>query len=179
MFGINEFKSRLTGGGARPSLFQVQISNPIVSFADQDFSFLCYSAAIPEMMTAPFELYRFGRAVKYSGNRTYADWTVEIYNDESFLIRNAMESWQNAMNGAVSNARVYPRDYKAQAQVFQYAQDGKSVLKEYTFEGLFPTQVSPIQLSWEQDNIERFQVTFSYDLWRASGGITQGALSTS
>lgn len=177
MFGINEFKSKFVGGGARPSLFQVQITNPITGIADLSLPFNVYATTIPESTTQPFDLYYFGRQVKYSGNRVFADWTVEIYNDETFDIRSAMETWMNAMNSHVGNRRVYPKQYKAQAQVFQYAQDESSILKEYTFEGLFPVQISPIQLSWESDNIERFSVTFAYDLWTANGS-TPGAKST-
>lgn len=170
-FSINEFKAQLVGGGARPSNFQVQITNPIIGIADFKVPFMVYSAGIPESTVTPFELHYFGRTAKYAGNRTFADWTVEIYNDTDFAIRNSMEAWMNAINGHVSNSRLGPRDYKSQAQVVQLDQDG-TPLREYTFEGLFPTTVSPIQLSWEADGIERFSVTFQYDLWRISGGVT-------
>lgn len=33
-FNINQFKSELVGGGARPTLFQCQITNPIAPEAD-------------------------------------------------------------------------------------------------------------------------------------------------
>ena len=45
-FNINQFKSELVGGGARPTLFEVQITNPVVRvltskclswFAQQEF----------------------------------------------------------------------------------------------------------------------------------------------
>lgn len=178
MFGINEFKSRFVGGGARPSLFQIHITNPITGLGDLSTPLNAYSTSIPEETVPNFNLYYFGREIKYSGNRTFSDWTVEFYNDETFDVRNAMEMWMNAINGHESNRRSYPQQYKAQAQVFQYAQDGNRILKEYTFEGLFPINVSPIQLSWESDNIERFSVTFAYDLWKANGS-TVGAASTS
>jgi hypothetical protein len=46
-------------------------------------------------------------------------------------------------------------------------------LREYTFEGLFPTTISTIDLAWANESaIEEFGVTFEYDLWRISGGIT-------
>jgi hypothetical protein len=170
-FAISEFKSQLTGGGARGSLFQVQITNPIDTAADSILPFMCYSAGIPESQVNPFELYYFGRQIKYAGNRIFGDWTVEIYNDENFAVRHTIEEWMNAINTHVGNLRTYPTDYKSQAQVNQLAQDG-STLRTYTFEGMFPVAISPIQLSWEMDGIERFNVTFQYDLWRVSGGST-------
>ena len=39
-FNINEFKSQLVGGGARSSLFQVQILNPVAPEADFKVPFM-------------------------------------------------------------------------------------------------------------------------------------------
>lgn len=171
-FSINEFKSQLTGGGARAALFQVQITNPILGGADFKIPFMVKAAEIPESTTGSFTVPYFGRLVKYAGDRTFPSWTVTIINDEDFAVRNAMEAWSNSINTHITNFRTTPINYKADAQVFQYGKDG-SVLREYTFEGLFPTTIASIPLAWaEQDVIEDFNVTFEYDLWRVSGGIT-------
>jgi len=171
-FSINEFKSQLVGGGARSTLFQVQITNPILGIADFKIPFMVKTAAIPESSTGIIPVPYFGRIIKYGGDRTFGPWPVTIINDEDFAVRNAMEAWSNAINSHITNFRAAPFDYKAQAQVTQYGKDG-SVLREYTFEGLFPTSISTIDLSWQaQDQIEEFGVTFEYDLWRISGGVT-------
>lgn len=171
-FSINEFKSQLVGGGARASLFQVQITNPILGVADFKVPFMIKAAAIPESTTGVIPVPYFGRIIKYGGDRVFSTWQVNIINDEDFAVRNAMEAWSNAINSHITNFRSAPFDYKAQAQVTQFGKDG-SVLREYTFEGLFPTQITPIELAWaSQDQIEEFQVTFEYDLWRVSGGVT-------
>ena len=171
-FSINEFKSQLVGGGARSALFQVQITNPILGVADFKVPFMVKTAAIPESSTGVIPVPYFGRIIKYGGDRTFGAWTVTIINDEDFAVRNAMEAWSNAINSHITNFRSSPFDYKAQAQVTQYGKDG-SVLREYTFEGLFPISISTIDLQWQaQDQIEEFGVTFEYDLWRISGGVT-------
>ena len=171
-FSINEFKSQLVGGGARASLFQVQITNPILGVANLKVPFMVKSAAIPESSTGIIPVPYFGRVIKYGGDRTFQAWQVNIINDEDFSVRNAMEAWSNAINSHITNTRATPSAYKAQAQVIQYGKDG-TVLREYTFEGLFPTQISSIELGWaSQDTIEEFSVAFEYDLWRVSGGVT-------
>lgn len=175
-FAINEFKSQLVGGGARPSLFEVQISNPITPIADFKTPFMIYAAALPSAPLQFFEVGYFGRRLKYAGETVFPEWTVEVYNDEDFLVRNAMEAWKNSMNTHTTNLHTYPQQYKSQAQVVQYGKNGTR-LREYTFEGLFPTEISPISLSWESEGIERYSITFQYDLWRVSGGIT--GISTS
>jgi hypothetical protein len=168
-FNINEFKSQLVGGGARPTLFQVQITNPVVPIADFKIPFMVKTAALPGSTLGSYVVPYFGRQVKYAGDRTFEDWPVTIINDEDFLIRNAMEAWSNAINSHDSNTRALPQSYKSNAIVTQYSKDGRA-LRTYVFEGMYPVAIDAIPLAWEQtDTIEEFGVTFQYDLWRVEG----------
>ena len=168
-FNINQFKSELVGGGARPTLFQCQITNPISPAADIKVPFMVTSAGIPESTVGQYIVPYFGRQVKYAGDRTFADWTVQIINDEDFAIRNAMEEWMNFINSHDSNSRGLPQQYKSTGQITQFSKDG-SPLRTYVFEGMFPIQVEGIQMDWSAtDTIEQFSVTFQYDLWRVEG----------
>ena len=96
-FNVNQFRTSLTGDGARPNLFEVRLTFPnyasLGAAASAKSSFMVKTAALPGstvgMVTVPY----FGREVKVAGNRTFADWSVTVINDEDFLIRNAMESW--------------------------------------------------------------------------------------
>ncbi len=171
-FSINEFKSRLTYGGARPTLFQVQLSNPIAPLANLKVPFMAKAASLPASTIGQIEAPFMGRKVKYGGDRSFEPWTVTIINDEDFQIRNALEAWSNAINTHVSNDRALPQNYKSDAIVIQYGKDGR-ILRQYSFQGLFPQNISDIPLAWEQqDTIEEFTVTFDYDLWVINGGIT-------
>ena len=168
-FNINEFKSQLVGGGARPSLFQLQITNPINSVADFKVPFMVRAAALPESTTGSYQIPYFGRFIKYAGDRTFADWTATIINDEDFLVRNAMEAWSNAINSHDSNTRALPQTYKSNAIITQYSKDGRP-LRTYVFEGIYPISIGAIPVAWENtDQIENFDVTFQYDMWRVEG----------
>jgi hypothetical protein len=178
-FNINEIKSQLTFGGAKASLFQVQITNPINGIADLKVPFMVQAAAIPEATLGTIEVPYFGRKVKIAGDRTFAEWTVTIINDEDFLIRNAMENWMAAINSHQGNVRqldtASPSAYKSQAQITQFSKTGVPV-RTYQFNGIFPTSVAPITMDWNTtDDIERFDVTFQYDFWEVNGGITGNA----
>jgi len=132
-----------------------------------------------EATLSAIEVPYFGRNIKLAGTRTFAEWTPTIINDEDFAIRNAMEQWSNAINsfqGNINNAGgTAPSLYKANAQVTQYGKTG-DILRVYDFIGIFPTSVAAIDLGWENgDAIEEFQVTFAYDYWQVSGGITGNA----
>lgn len=168
-FNINEFKSQLVGGGARPTLFQVQLANPIEPVADIKVPFMVKTAGLPASNLGSYTVPYFGRQVKYGGDRTFEDWTVTVINDEDFAVRNALEAWSNAVNSHDSNTRALPQAYKSNGIVTQYSKNG-SALRTYIFEGLYPVTIDSIPLSWETvDTIEEFGVTFQYDLWRVEG----------
>jgi hypothetical protein len=175
-FNVNEIRSQLTLGGARGSLFQVTFSNPANSVADIKVPFMVRAAQIPESTLGTIEVPYFGRKVRLAGDRTFGDWSVTIINDEDFLIRNAMEEWSNRINSLEGNLRVFgaaaPLLYKSTAEVTQFSKTGVPI-RSYKFNGIYPSSVSSIDLNWaDTDSIEEFQVTFQYDWWEVSGGIT-------
>ena len=178
-FSINDIRAQLALGGARPSLFQVTITNPINGAADLKTPFLVESAAIPPSNLGLIEVPYFGRRIKMAGDRTFDPWNVTVINDEDFLVRNSMEQWTNAINSLEGNITTLgsgaPALYKSQATVTQYGKAGE-ILRIYQFNGLFPQTVSEIGLSWaESDTIERFSVSFQYDNYEVVGGTTGNA----
>jgi len=177
-FNVNEFAGALKFGGARSSLFEVQITNPINGVGDAQTPFMARAAQIPASTLGIVPVPYFGRQIKVAGNRTYPEWTVTIMNDEDFLIRNAMEQWSHAINSAQGNLRTAggsaPQLYKSNAQVTQFGKTG-DVLRVYNFVGIFPSEVSQIDVGWENEGIQEFTVTFSFDYWEVNGGSTGDA----
>jgi|TARA_R110002096_G_scaffold90476_1_gene205165 hypothetical protein len=172
-FNINEFINNLAQGGARASLFQVQINNPVDASGDAKAPFMVRSASMPGSSLGFSEVPYFGRSVKVAGQRRYDDWAVTVINDEDFLVRNAMENWINALNSHEGNVRdggfIAPSSYKVDASVTQYGKAGEA-LRTYKFRNLFPSDISPIGLDWGQtDVIEEFQVNFKYDYYTVEG----------
>lgn len=178
-FNVNELRSQLTFGGARSSLFQVTITNPANATADIKIPFLVKAAQVPASTLGVIEVPYFGRKIRLAGDRTFADWTVTVINDEDFLIRNAMEQWSNQINTHQGNLRQFgsssPLLYKSTAEVTQFSKTGVPI-RTYKFNGIFPTEVAPMEVNWEStDSIQEFTVTFQYDWWEVSGGITGNA----
>jgi hypothetical protein len=92
-------------------------------------------------------------------------------NDEDFNVRNAFEQWMDALNSHSLNVRnpaAYNQLlYTTEAKVTQFSKSG-APLKTYKFVGLFPTDVSPIELDWgSNDAIEEFGVTLAYQFWES------------
>ena len=169
ILGVDDFKSKLRGGGARPNLFKATINFPGYANGDVELiSFLCEAAQLPGSIMGSIIIPFRGRQLKIAGDRTFDSWTPTIINDTDFNVRNAMERWMNGMNSHQTNSGLTaPVDYQADLIVEQLDKD-ESILKTYNFRGCFPTNVSPIDLSYgDNDNIERFQVEFQVQYWES------------
>jgi len=173
MSSILNFKASLLGGGARANQFRVTLNFPnFVSggtAAANKAQFLVEAASLPGQNIGVATVMYRGRQVKLAGERTFDNWSVTVLNDTDFLIRNAMEQWQQAINNNLTNVGLTnPSDYQSRALVHQLARSGERI-KSYTFEGLMPTQVSAIDLAFDANNvIEQFQVTFVYQFWTSN-----------
>jgi len=172
-FNVNEFISKgLEFGGARPSLFQVELSNLTgLTFGGNSvdkFTFACQAAALPAASVSQIEVPYFGRKIKVAGERSFDNWTVTIMNDEDFKVRSLFELWSNALNSLESNLRQGGLDlenYKGDLVVRQYAKSGEEI-RAYRIIGAFPTDISAIDLNWSSTGtVESFTVTFAYDYW--------------
>ena len=171
-FSIESFKQQLALGGARTSLFEVQVTNLVYPGADNKFTFMCKASEIPEARLSTIEVPYFGRKINLAGDRTYDAWQVTVINDEDFLIRGALENWLNAINSHQGNVRsasaASPSSYTTEATVNQYSKTG-NIIKSYKFVGMFPVDISPIDLDWgSNDTIEEFQVTFAFQYWESN-----------
>ena len=175
-FNVAEFRSNMIGDGARPNLFQVTLTFPTVASngvaAGQKATFMAKAAQLPGSTVGTVPVYYFGRELKFAGNRTFTDWTLQIINDEDFTVRNSLESWMNAINSHSSNVRAAgaanPLGYTVDAEVTQFGKTGDA-LKTYKFVGLYPLDLAPIDLDWgSNDTIEEYAVTFAYQWWEAN-----------
>jgi len=173
-FSVNEFRSQMTGDGARPNLFEVSMPFPTFASpanAQTKLTFMCKTAQLPGSTVGVVPVNYFGRELKFVGNRTFADWTISIINDEDFIVRNAFERWMNGINSHNFNVRnplaLAPLGYSVDSEVTQFGKQGDT-LKKYRFVGVFPTDVTPIDVDWgSNDTIEEFSVTLSYQWWDA------------
>ena len=181
---ISQFKGALIGGGARPNLFEVELTTlPAgIEWSADNFRYMCKAAALPASNVAAIDVPFRGRIFKVAGDRTFDTWTVTIINDEGFILRTAMEEWMNqisklennlgATNPAsyMTNAKVYQLDRGSKTSSEDNTGDKNTVLREYEFVDIFPTNISAIDLSYESsDTIEEFTVEFQVQSFSLAG----------
>ena len=174
MGNIDDFKANLIGGGARANQFRVTLTPPpgiAIGLDVRRTSFLVTAAQMPastlQEIAVPFR----GRNIYITGDRPAPDtWNVTVYNDTDFMIRNAMELWQNGINSYVDNTGlVSPSDYQTDLTVEQLDRDD-TVLKSYIFRNSFPTSIAAIELSSaEAPSIETLEIPWRYQHFEPSG----------
>ena len=172
---ISQFKSQLIGGGARPNLFEVELTTlPAgIAWPADNFRYMCKAVQLPASVIANIDIPFRGRIFKVAGDRTIEPWSITIINDEDFRIRKAMEEWVDFIAKLENNlGATDPSAYMVNAKVFQLGRgaapssqnnsgDRNAVLREYKFIDIFPTSVSSIDLSYDSsDTIEEFVVDF-------------------
>ena len=176
---IDRFKSRLSGGIARPNLFEVVLTfpddvvDPSVNDLESKARFLVKGAALPASIITPISVPFRGRQLKIAGDRTFDVWTVTVLNDTDFAIRSSFERWMNSIAKVSDNSgNTNPVDYQTDAIVHQLgrapvsggagAQESavdQPILRSYQFHGVWPTNISAITLSYDStDAIEEFDV---------------------
>ena len=179
---IQDFKSALKRGGARPNLFEVIMTDNIPGGADfnaDEFTILCKAAQLPASNIASIDVPFRGRIFKVAGDRTFDTWSITVINDEDFRIRKAMEAWMQTIGQyGDGSGSVAPADYMRDVTVNQLKRlpsdlgnpagegAGLDIAATYKFYSIFPTNISAIDLSYATaDTIEEFTVEFQVQYW--------------
>ena len=188
---IDSFKSRLVQGGARPNLFEVEMDFPSgVGIFDEEIEntrhrMMIKGAQLPASNIAEVVVPFRGRQLKVAGDRRFDPWTITVINDGDFKLREAFERWSNfIIKVSDGSGTINPSDYFADWIVNQLGRASTDlntrgedsgatlpVLRSYQMHGCWPSQVTPIELSYDTaDVIEEFQVTLQVQWWEAYDG---------
>ena len=171
--GLGSFTSALPYGGARPSLFEFQITAAPtgVDSSLSSVNLYCNVSEIPPLTLTPIERQYFGRTVKIPGDLVFADLTTTIINTEKYNVRNELEKWMEVINGTISNEGVADVNFgTGTAELTHYQKDGEETMV-YEFVDIWPTAISEIALSYDTaSDMEQFDVTWAYNYYTMSGG---------
>jgi len=186
---IDQFKSRLVQGGARPNLFEVEMNFPtgvgiFDEIGDTSYRMLIKGAQLPASNIAEVIVPFRGRQLKVAGDRRFDPWTITVINDGDFKLREAFERWSNyIIKVSDGSGTINPADYFSDWVVTQLGRaetvpgSGSQnaaplpVKRAYKMYGCWPSSVGAIELSYDSaDVIEEFQVTLQVQWWEAYTG---------
>ena len=162
-FRIDQFKTQLKGGGARPNQFQVRIGFPDYVTQNrvllESSSFLVTVAELPGQTIGTTPVFYRGREVKLAGDKVFAPFQCTILNDTDFKLRNGIEEWMNGIeNNEIKTGRTLPTLYQKIIEVDQLDRNG-ATLRSYKMLGAFPVDISPVGLDFSaNDQLSTFTV---------------------
>jgi hypothetical protein len=188
---IQQLKTALNRG-ARANLFEINIAFPTnlvsttlpggIAAADlpSDIAdrtkIMCKAAAVPGFTVGTIEVpFRAGRRIKIPGDRTFADWTVTIINDENQAIRRAFNAWVNLISKGNydSQTKSTVQDYYKDITCVHLKGDN-TISRQYQLNDAFPTDVSAIDLSFDStDTLSEFTVNFQYHYLKVGNATTK------
>jgi hypothetical protein len=167
-----------TSTGATNSVF----SQLGVTFDSNDLMMI-KAASMPASTLSEIPVPFRGRTLKIAGDRTFDAWTITVINDTDFKWRSFFERWVNYMVKVNDGSgTINPSEYMADMNVVQLsrgpgvipnvANTGTiDVLRKYVVKGVFPTSVSSIDLSYNNENeIEEYTVDLQIQYWEAYTG---------
>jgi hypothetical protein len=191
---ISSFKEKLSGGGARSNLFEVSFGDVELGlpkgnvfsklgmegeFTDADLM-LIKAAGLPASTIAEIPVPFRGRTLKIAGDRTFDIWTITVINDADFKWRRLFERWMNyIVKVSDGSGSIEPASYMVDMNVTQLSRapgvasnvenaGSAGVLRKYIVKDVFPTNVSQIDLSYNNENeIEEFTVDLQVQWWEA------------
>lgn len=179
-FDIGDFRSKIdqTGGTSQSNLFDAVIWLPTgldtllggTQLTTTHLSLTCEGAEFPGVDIAPLEYrhHAFVRRIPY--HYTFSPITLTFYCTGLHQEKSIFDAWVRACVDKQTGLVQYRLDstgspqYEGRIIINQYRQDGT-----YTYlaecDEVIPLSVTPINLNWGDDSIERLSVTFAYTRW--------------
>ena len=160
---VSTFRGKLVNDGARPNLFEVTITDITSVWNGTGLQYFAKASQIPGQTIGIVPVTYMGRQIKLAGNRTFADFTMTVINDEGYEIRSHLENWMHGINGMIDNERTtgqLPDSYTSTVTVKQINKNGSDGRQYKLFEA-WPTDISPITLDWgDNDTVQEYTATF-------------------
>jgi hypothetical protein len=173
-FNLSDFKTRINSIG-RKQYFEIIIPS-ITSFIEGSNDFItamCRSTTMPSMTQAVNEVHHRGVPMKLNARAMYDPWEVTFLSDEGQQLRNSLMSWMRLACNVSQLVNYEQEDYKVDNVIVRKLNAKKQVMTTINFFGIWPTQVSEVELSQEGGGVETFNVTFTYDFWLLDNEIGQ------
>jgi len=169
---IHDFSSKFKGG-VRANLFNCRVTPP--NRMVPDFEFHCKGTSMPASTIGNIDVPYRGRQLKVPGDRTFADWTVTVFNDNGMYIRGVFEEWMAKLQDHWENKQDMGMSPYGKATVTQLRRDGGSE-RTYNITSMYPTEVAAIDVAWDSnDAVEEYSVTFAVNHWVAGPGTVSTA----
>jgi hypothetical protein len=162
-FNVENFNNQYLGDYARSNLFMVKIAGiGAIHGGPEGGGMFVKGASLPETTVGMVEVPYQNRKLKIPGDRTFADWTATVIQDEAYSVRNQLLGWQADITGFNTFTSVHTVGAAHRLITIQpYNRDGSEAPIVANVYG-WPSSIGSVDLSWETaDTIQEYTVTFT------------------
>ena len=146
---------------------------------NETFRFRCEATELPGRTISTSDDQAYGPTTKFAYETSYQDVNLQIICSEDMRERAMFEMWmeniinqtdlKNGNRSRAGLAKYYNQYASGQVRIYQIggggtvANPGTKQLARYTLYNAYPIQMSPMNLTWEEQNTyQRFSVTITY-----------------
>lgn len=166
---ISKLKGQI-GRVARPNLWTAQLyTASTIGEAPETFNFRCEKTLIPGRTVATVDDTGSGPALKLPYEVNYADIDITIICSTDMIERKFFENWidsiitSSAISGKAGLLKYHNEYARGNKMNLSQIDESGDELITYSLIDVYPIQISPMNLSWEETNTyQRFDVTLSY-----------------
>lgn len=182
---VEKFRQRFLG--VRQNRFMVvpQWPSGLVGPDEKFTSVYVKAADIPEASIGVITVPWMGRAIKFSGERTYVDWAIQVYesNDSANDLRKLFEAWMELMDQRNEHKINY--DVATDWEVWYNDMVPGNKESSTTFsrgirlKKCFPVNVGTVSMDYDiADSFSVFPITLAYDYWEPLGDLANLSANT-
>lgn len=168
MRNIEEFHS--TFRASRSNRYKITGNTPtLAGNGSIDFDLYAKAVSFPGTQIGMIPVSYQGRIIKFSGERQFGEWSIQVYDSSVNHIRQLFETWMQTMD----SAKEHVINYNVPANEWSVSYDdttstataaGSQWRKKMTLKNVWPVDISPIDLSYESaDSFSEFTLTLTYD----------------
>lgn len=136
-------------------------------------SFLCKATKLPRATLATVNASYMGRAYKFPGDKAFEPWSITCYNDGSYGLRKAFESWMNLIN--TNRTNVGPNSmnqFMTDWTVTPLTREGSPII-QYKMVGCWPSTMAEQTLDMAAaTEASTFETTIEYQYFEINGVTT-------
>ena len=169
MSTLKDFVAEMKGGLARNSHFAVLVKLPAAISNDdlikgnyQKIMLFCEQASLPGISFSTSQVRSFGEFKEVPYEKLYEQVSLSFYVDADLTVKRLFDQWINLIQDTTNRTYSWPSTYLTDTiDIFVYDTENNQRYK-CTLHQVFPKAVSPIQLDYNNKEVMRLQVQFSY-----------------
>lgn len=167
---LREFIANVkTGGLMKSSRYTIMMAPPKTLLRNNNdlrkVLLFCSAVSLPGVNLATAQLRTFGEVREAPYDRIFDNVNMTFYVDQDMKVKNFFDEWVNSIQDTETRTFEYYNNYITNIYIqVEDARDDSRYMVE--LQECYPKQISPIQLSYENKEVMKLEVSMNFKYWR-------------